>query len=263
MSVEHPLTAEAVDVAIGGKPIVDGADVAAPAGRIVAIVGPNGAGKSTLARAVCGVQKLSGGSVRWGERPIGDISGRELALMRAFVPQRPLVPPGVTVREAVAIGRSVHMKPWQRQRAEDRDAISASMERAGVERFADRELITLSGGELQRVQIAVALAQDAPTLVADEPTSALDLGATAAVARLMRGLADDGLAVLLVLHDLSLASAIADEVVVMSGGRTVAAGTPRETLTRETLEHVWGVDASLEFSDNEHSALHVNWLGEA
>jgi iron complex transport system ATP-binding protein len=176
------------------------------------------------------------------------------------VPQRALVPPGVTVREAVTIGRSVHIRPWQRVGAKDRAAIDESMSRAGVTDFADRQLTTLSGGELQRVQIAVALAQEAPVLIADEPTSALDLGATVTIAKLLRGLADDGFAVLLVVHDLSLAAAIADEVVVMSHGRTVATGPPRETLTRQRLEEVWGVAASLEVSDDERTALHVNWL---
>ena len=98
------------------------------------------------------------------------------------------------------------------------------MERAGVTRFAERALTTLSGGELQRVQIAIGLAQEAPVLIADEPTSQLDLGATIGVAGLLRELVDDGLGVLLVVHDLALAAAVADRVVVVHDGRTVAAG---------------------------------------
>src|SRR3954471_11151433 len=105
------------------------------------------------------------------------------------------------------------------------------MERAGATHYADRELVTLSGGELQRVQIAIGLAQEAPVLMADEPTSALDLGATSAMAQLLRGLADDGLAVVLVVHDLALAAAVADEVVVMSRGVSAAAGAPHDMLT--------------------------------
>lgn len=254
------LRASGVSVELGGKTIVDEANVRVDFGCLVAIVGPNGAGKSTLVRAIAGIQQQTSGDVRCGDRQVCEMSGRELALTRAFVPQRALVPTGVRVREAVAIGRSVHVKPWQRPGNDDRAAIDIALERTGVSRLADRALSTLSGGELQRVQIAVALAQDATLIIADEPTSHLDLGATVAIAKLLRGLADDGLAVLMVVHDLSLAAAIADEVVVMSDGRTVAAGSPFTTLSRELLAEIWGVEASLESTDDECTALQVAWL---
>lgn len=254
------LSASGVSVVIQGKQIVANADLSLERGRLLAIVGPNGAGKSTLVRAIAGIMKLSSGDVRWNGRPVAELRGRELALTRAFVPQRALVPPGVTVEEAVAIGHSVHVRPWRRLGPEGRSAVERALTRAGVEQFAGRLLTTLSGGELQRVQVAVALAQAAPVLIADEPTSALDLGATVEVARLLRGLADEGLAVLLVVHDLALAAAIADEVIVMSGGRTVAGGPPLETMTPQRLSEVWGVEASLEVFGQEQTALRVSWL---
>jgi len=254
------LEARDVRVTIGDKTILHSADLTLEAGRLVAVVGPNGAGKSTLARAVAGMQKTAAGAIRWMGDDLRTLRGRKLALRRAFVPQRSRVPDGVTVAEAVAIGRSPHLKPLQRPTRRDGGAVNSAIERAGVAAFADRKLTTLSGGELQRVQIAVALAQEAPVLIADEPTSHLDLGATVAVARLLRGLAEDGLAVMLVAHDLSLAAAVADSVVVMSEGRTVAAGEPLETLSHERLAEVWGVDAAVRASGH-HTALHVAWLG--
>jgi iron complex transport system ATP-binding protein len=256
------LTVKGAEVSIHGTTIIEHADLELQLGKLVAIVGPNGAGKSTLVRAVSGIQKLAAGEVLWNDRPVEELKGRELALTRAFVPQRALVPPGVTVREAVTIGHSVHVRPWQRLGGGGRAAIDAAIERAGVEEFSGRLLTTLSGGEMQRVQVAVALAQDAPVLIADEPTSALDLGATVKIARLLRGLADEGLAVLLVVHDLSLAAAVADQVVVMSDGRTVASGAPLEAITRQRLAEVWGVEASLETYEGDHTALRVGWLGE-
>ena len=132
------------------------------------------------------------------------------------------------------------------------------MARAGVG-FADRKLTTLSGGELQRVQLAIALAQDAPALIADEPTSSLDLGATSAIARLLRGLADDGLAVVLVVHDLALAAAVADEVVVVSGGRTVAAGPPATCSPRRCCPSL--ARRRRPRQRDGRTALHVDWLG--
>lgn len=254
------LSATGVQVKIGDKQIIHHADLKLEAGKLVALVGPNGAGKSTLARTIAGIQSISAGEVRWFDKDVAAMKGRELALTRAFVPQRALVPAGVTVRDAVTIGRSVHIRPWQRPGAADRDAIEQAMARTGVSVLSERNLTTLSGGEMQRVQIAVALAQNAPVLMADEPTSHLDLGATVSIAKLLRGLADEGYAVLLVVHDLSLAAAVSDEVVVMSDGRSVASGEPLKTLTREQLSEVWGVSASLEVSGDERTALHVAWL---
>jgi iron complex transport system ATP-binding protein len=254
------LEARGVEVEIGGTQILRGADLRVDAGDLVAIVGPNGAGKSTLVRAVSGLQSPSAGTVLWSDRGLGEMRGRDLARVRAFVPQRMPVPTGVTVREAVTIGRSSHLRPLHRLTGEDRGAIEGAMERARVTRFAERALTTLSGGELQRVQIAIGLAQEAPLLIADEPTSQLDLGATVGVATLLRELVDDGgLTVLLVVHDLALAAAVADTAVIISDGRTVAAGRPAEVLSSERLAEVWGADARLSENDGR-TALHVAWI---
>jgi iron complex transport system ATP-binding protein len=258
---EEPFALEAYEVAVefGGKQILRGADLQLRAGQLLAVVGPNGAGKSTLIRAVCGLQRASGGLVAWWGREVGALRGRELARLRAFVPQRMPVPAGVTVREAVTIGRSSHLRMLGRMTGRDRAAIEAAIERTAVGRFAERELTTLSGGELQRVQIAIGLAQETPVLVADEPTSQLDLGASVEIAALLRGLVDEGLTVLVVVHDLALAAAVADEVVVVSEGRTVAAGSPA-VLTPDLLGSVWGADAELT-EQGGRTALHVAWLG--
>jgi ABC-type cobalamin/Fe3+-siderophores transport system ATPase subunit len=256
------LEARDVRVTIGGTPILHGADIAVAQGELVAVVGPNGAGKSTLARATAGIQKMAGGEVLWDGQDVGKLRGRALARLRAFVPQRPRVPAGLTVLDAVRIGRSAHVGPLQRPTAADRAAADRAIERAGVGRFSDRMLTTLSGGELQRVQIAVGLAQEAPVLMADEPTSHLDLGATVSVARLLRRLADEGLGVFLVVHDLALAAAVSDRVVVMSKGRTVASGPAESVLVQERLADVWDVDASIDAGTQGQTALRVSWLGD-
>lgn len=248
-------------VQLGGREIVAAADLVLRPGRLVAVVGPNGAGKSTIVRAAAGLLKPAAGTVRWGGTELRQVRPKQLAKLRAFVPQRPEVPQGITVREAVLIGRSSQIGALRRPGAADRAAVDASLGRADAGQFADRQLTTLSGGELQRVQLAVGLAQGAPALIADEPTSALDLGATATMARLLRGLANDGLGVILVVHDLALATAIADEVVVVDAGRTVATGPPDAVLTPERLRTTWRVDASLGTDDDGRTALHVGWLG--
>jgi iron complex transport system ATP-binding protein len=260
MTAVVQLEARGVEVEVGGTPILRGADLRVGQGELAAIVGPNGAGKSTLVRAVSGLQGISAGSVSWCGREVGEMRGRELARVRAFVPQRMPVPAGVSVREAVTIGRSSHLRPLRRLTAADRDGIERAMERARISRFAERPLTTLSGGELQRVQIAVGLAQEAPVLIADEPTSQLDLGATIGVATLLRELADEGLTILLVVHDLALAAAVADTATIVSKGRTVAAGPPGEVLTVERLADIWDADALLVAEHDGRTALHVAWL---
>jgi len=260
---EPALDARDVYVRLGGAPILHGASLRVDRGQLVALVGPNGAGKSTFARAAAGILRPARGEVRCMGHDVRRTRGRRLARLRAFVPQRPRVPEGITVAEAVRIGRSPHLRPLARATRRDRDAVERALERTGTARFAHRRLTTLSGGELQRVQIAIALAQEAPLLLADEPTSQLDLGATVSVARLLRNLAEEGLAVLLVVHDLALAAALADEVVVMSDGRTVASGEPREVLAPDRLREVWKVEARLDADEAGHTALRVDWLGAA
>ncbi|MEV4423444.1 ABC transporter ATP-binding protein [Patulibacter sp. NPDC049589] len=207
-AAEPLLTVRDLRVRLGGQEIVQSADLQLRPGTLVAVVGPNGAGKSTIVRAAAGLLKPAGGSIEWGGTEIRRVGPKRLARLRAFVPQRPEVPQGITVREAALIGRSSQIGVLSRPGAADRAAAMASLERADAAEFADRQLSTLSGGELQRVQLAVGLAQGAPALIADEPTSALDLGATATIARLLRRLADEGLGIILVVHDLALGSVL-------------------------------------------------------
>lgn len=256
------LDASAVRVSIRGKQILHGADISVGSGEVVALLGPNGAGKSTFARALAGLQPFSAGDVRWDGKPVGKLKAKQLARLRAFVPQRAPVPAGVTVREAVAIGRAPHLGMLDRPTRHDHAIVERALERVGVAGFADRMLPTLSGGELQRVRVAIALAQDSPCIVLDEPTASLDLGAAAVIGQMLRRMAADGLAVLVVLHDLALAAAVADRVVVMHQGRTVARGAPLEVLTPATLADIWHVDAELSASD-EGTAFAVNWLSSS
>jgi iron complex transport system ATP-binding protein len=251
--------ARGVGVTIGGTRILRDADLTLMPGELLAIVGPNGAGKSTFARTICGLQKPTSGAVKWSGRDLSGLKGRDLAKLRAFVPQRAQVPNGVTVADAVRIGRSAHLKPLQGFATEDHEAISKALRHARMEGFEDRLLSTLSGGEMQRVQVAVGLAQGTPALIADEPTAQLDLGATAAVSKMLRRLVTEGLGVLLIVHDLALAAAVADRLIVMSEGTTSATGVPEEVLSSQLIAEVWGVEAELVRHEGR-SGLHVEWL---
>lgn len=205
-----------------------------------AVLGPNGSGKTTLVRVALGaVTPLAGSAVVDG-RPASSWPRRDLARLVGVVPQREdnLFPQ--RVRETVLLGRYAHLSVWGRERAEDRAAVDRALAACDVAHLADRWLWTLSGGEYQRVRVARALAQEPKLLVLDEPSMSLDLQHEMELFELVRSLVErQGLGVLMITHDLNLAARFADSVLLLEGGRPVAAGTPAEVLTQETVTTVF------------------------
>jgi iron complex transport system ATP-binding protein len=216
-----------------------GVALEASRGRLTAVVGPNGSGKSTLVRALIGRVRLGGGRVLVNDSPITDRIG--FAKRVAVVTQREELAFPLSVEEYVALGRFPHLGGWRGAGAVDRAAVARAMERAGVEAFArdQRTLTELSGGEWQRVRLARALAQEGEALVLDEPTTFLDVAHEMAVFELLHQLAADGLAVLLVSHQLNLVARFADEIVLLAGGRVAAAGSPDDVMQAAVLERVY------------------------
>ncbi len=222
-------------VSLGGVEILSGVDLAVAAGEWVTVIGPNGAGKSTLLRAVGG-RLAHRGSVSVNGTHVSALSRRALARTVAVVAQSPVVPPGMTVIDYVLLGRTPYISPLGRESARDLAVVDGVLERLELTAFTGRLLATLSGGERQRVFLARALAQEAPLLLLDEPTSSLDIGHQQDVLDLVDDLRRDrNLTVLATMHDLSVAGEYADRLVLMAGGRVVAAGPPAEVLTEELL----------------------------
>lgn len=233
------LQASAVTVRAGGRDIVRGVSIEVRAGEIVGLVGPNGAGKSTLLRALAGARHASG-DVRLLGTPIETVGRRERARLVAVVEQLPEAPPAITVRELVALGRFPHLGLLRRPSAHDREVADEAMRRAGCDAFADRLLGTLSGGERRRAFIARALAQEACLLLLDEPSANLDAEAQATFFELLRALTGEGAGTLVVVHDLTTASASCDRLVLLHEGRILASGTPREVVTPEHVLAAYG-----------------------
>ncbi|MBF6170636.1 heme ABC transporter ATP-binding protein [Nocardia blacklockiae] len=217
--------------------VLDHVDLDVVAGQILALVGPNGAGKSTLLAALSGELEPATGTVELDERPLTHWSPVDMARRRAVLPQNHTVGFPFTAREVVAMGRA----PWARTDRQDDDesAIAAALAATDTEHLAARPFPALSGGERARVALARVLAQDTATLLLDEPTAALDLGHQEQVLRLARGRAEQGAAVVVVLHDLGIAAAYADRVAVLDAGRLAAAGPPRDILTTDLLSRVY------------------------
>ncbi len=229
--------ARGLTVCLGGRTVVDGVDLTVAAGEVLALVGPNGAGKSTLLAALAADLPTAGGEVCIDGRPADDWSAPELALRRAVLPQSAALSFPFTVAEVVRMGRA----PWAGTPAEDEDepAVAAAMAATEVARFSERPFSALSGGERARVALARVLAQRAPLLLLDEPTAALDLRHQELVLGICRERAAAGDAVVVVLHDLGLASAYADRAAVLHGGRIAAQGPPAEVFEAGPLSRIY------------------------
>ncbi|MEW6220196.1 MAG: ABC transporter ATP-binding protein [Thermodesulfobacteriota bacterium] len=233
----------------GGSAILEGISLAVAAGEILLITGPNGAGKTTLVRIMAGTLPASAGEVRLLGRPLARIRRRERARTLALVPQVLPAELPFTVRELVQMGRTPHQGLLALPSAADWHAAEAAMAAAEVSHLAARRLDRLSGGERQRVFVARALCQEPRILLLDEPVASLDLGHQLRLLDLLDRLRRDrGLTVVMVGHDLNLASLYADRLLLLAGGRTVALGPPAEVLTAQRLADVYGCTLRVEAS---------------
>ena len=214
-------------------------DLAIPEGALYAVIGPNGCGKTTLLRLLLGALRPDAGTVRFAGRDVGDWPRRELARRIGVVPQEEELVFPMAVRELVAMGRYPHLGPWRSEGPADREAIARALETCDVAGLAGRPFDTLSGGERQRVRVARALAQEPATLVLDEPTASLDIAHEMGIFELLRGLADQGVTVVLVTHNLNVAARFADRLLLLDRGRTAAQGTPDQVLRGDTLRTVY------------------------
>ncbi|WP_295163093.1 ABC transporter ATP-binding protein [Selenomonas sp. F0473] len=237
------VTARDLYVRIAGKEILHGLNVSVAAGRRTAIVGPNGAGKTTLLRALAGLNAHYTGEILLDGKELGRYSEKELARVRAILPQERGTAHGLTVEQLVSYGRFSHRGIFQaRDGADDRAAVAWAMETARVDAFAQREVHTLSGGERQRVYLAMALSQRPRLLLLDEPTTYLDVAHQLRVMEIITRLnKDSSITVLMVLHDMAHAMQYADDIVLMRHGEIVATGTPADVLTEERIAAVFGV----------------------
>ena len=209
-------------------------------GRMTAIVGPNGSGKSTLVRVLLGRQPLVSGRVLLDDRDLRTLSRTDVARRVAVVTQREELAFPPPVREYLALGRFPHRGARRAGAAADRDAMERAVALAAVRPLLDRTVDTLSGGEWQRVRIARALVQGGDALVLDEPTTYLDIAHEMEAFELLAQLAHDGMAVLLVSHQLNLVARFAQHLVLLHGGRVAASGTPDDVMRGEVLERVYG-----------------------
>ena len=218
---------------------LDGVSLDVPAGSLYAVLGPNGSGKSTLMKALLGLAPVSSGRITLDGRPAAHWSRRHLARAVGAVAQAESIAFPLSTRELVAMGRYPYLGPLEGEHEADRRAVARALEACDVAELAERDVTTLSGGELQRARIARALAQEPRALVLDEPTSSLDIRHEMAILELLRGAATAGMTVLLITHGLDVAAQFADRMLLLSHGKAAAEGTPAEVMREEVLQAVY------------------------
>ncbi|MEG3630801.1 ABC transporter ATP-binding protein [Streptomyces poriticola] len=234
-----------VRVGYGGRTVIDGLDVTIPPRVITTIIGPNGCGKSTLLRTLSRLLRPARGTVVLDGQDMARLRTRDVARKLGLLPQAPVAPEGLTVADLVARGRHPHQS-WLRQwSSDDAAVVQRALAMTGVPDLADRPVDSLSGGQRQRVWISMTLAQGTDLLLLDEPTTYLDLAHAIDVLDLVDDLHESGCTVVMVLHDLNLATRYSDNLVVMKDGSILAQGHPRDVITAELLHDAFGLQAKV------------------
>ena len=222
-------------------PIISDISLTIPSGCLFGILGPNGAGKTTLFKALSKVLNPWGGRICYRDRDIMKLARREFARQVSVVPQFHGVLPPYTVEQFVRLGRYPHVKRFAALHADDYEIVAETLALLDIARYAAKKITTLSGGEMQRVFLAQALVQKPALILMDEPTSHLDITHQIKILDLVKSLSEkQGLTVVIILHDLNLASAYCDHIALMKDGKIFAKGPPAEVLTGEHIEEMYG-----------------------
>jgi iron complex transport system ATP-binding protein len=236
------LTIQSLCARYGERRVLDGISLQLNCGEVLAVIGPNGVGKSTLIRTISGVLHPCGGRIAIDGKDLARLSHSDRARRLAVVPQATQLPEAYTVYQTVLLGRTAYMNWFGKAAPKDHEQVLQALNKTNTLDLAERMVGQLSGGERQRVLLARAIAQGAPYLLLDEPTTFLDLQHQSGLLNLVRRLSKDkNLGVLMVLHDLNLASLYADRVAILTDGKITAQGSPAQVLTEDRLTSIYRV----------------------
>jgi iron complex transport system ATP-binding protein len=225
----------------GDHPVLRGVSLSLAAGEVVALLGPNGSGKSTLLRCLLG-HFPAAGDVAWNDRPLATWGRRDLARHLAYLPQAPTWEPGQSVRDALAVGRAPYWGAFGIESPRDAAVVADAARALDLADLLDRPMGELSGGQRQRALLGRCLVQEPRAMLLDEPNTYLDLRHQVELARLLRRLAADrGIGVLMASHDLNLAAAHADRLVLLDAGTVAADGPVGDVLRTDLLARVYGL----------------------
>ncbi|MBB4145160.1 ABC transporter ATP-binding protein [Rhizobium rhizoryzae] len=237
---------QGVSFSVTGRTILQPLDLDLAAGKTIGLIGHNGSGKSTLVRLLARQIRPSTGHILFDGRRLETWSNREFARHLAYLPQQTPVPAGTSVRELVKFGRYPWHGPLGAFGRLDEEKVEEALDLTQTTTLAERSVETLSGGEQQRAWIAALIAQDTKCLLLDEPISALDIAHQIAVLDLVQTLTRvRGLSIVMVLHDINMASRYCDEIIALREGSLIARGSPREVMTPDNLKRIYGVNFTI------------------
>jgi len=254
---EIALEARGVGFSYYDEPVLHEIDLQLRRGELVGLIGPNGSGKTTLLRVLSGLLRPRQGSVRLDGKELTRFSRRQIAQHIAVVPQGLSTPFIFTAWEMVMLGRTPYVRPLVGASSRDREVAEEKMALTGTAELASRPFNELSGGEQQRVIVAMALAQEPEILLLDEPTVHLDINHQVELLELIKSLnREQGLTVLTIIHDLNLAALYFDRLLLLNGGRIVANGRPGEVLREERIRQVFQANVQVQ-EHPTHPAPHI------
>lgn len=242
-----------------GAPVLKEIDLQIQGGKFYGLIGGNGSGKSTLLELLMATLSPCSGSISYQGKPLSSFSRRELATRLALVPQHFSMDFEYLVEEVVLMGRHPHIPRFATPGLHDLETVHDAMDTMDILHLKERPVSALSGGELQRVVMARAMAQETEVLILDEATSNLDIQHTIAIMQVMRNrVLDGGLTIVAAIHDLNLAAAFCDECLVLKGGQLYANGPVHEIFTHDLLHEVFAVEARVK-PDRQNGSPHIQF----
>lgn len=240
--------------------IIDSLNVAIPKGKLTMIIGTNGCGKSTLLKSIARIIHPKKGHIKIDGRTIKQHAFKELAKKMAVLPQSPVVPSGLLVKELVAYGRFPYLSPMGGLTCHDIEMVDWALQVTNMSEFSERSVDSLSGGQRQRVWIAMALAQETEIIVLDEPTTYLDMAHQLEILSLLKKLNEEqGRTIIVVLHELNNATKFADYIIGMKKGEIVFEGKPLEVVNEENLFKLYGIHATLQLDESGQYPICVDF----
>ena len=250
------LQVEKLQIGYGSRCVLKEASFSIGKGEIVGIIGCNGAGKSTLLKTIRGLLPKQGGRISYLGKPLEAYQDKELATKIAYLQQHVELGFGYTGKDIVMAGRYPYMKWWERESEADEKLALACMAYTGTADLADRPINEVSGGQKQRILIAKVLAQQTPIIFLDEPTTGLDMVYQEEIFRFAKALAGQGKTVLMVVHELNLASKYCSRILLLGEGTLLADGAPQAVFTEELLSRAYKADICVERDEVNHN-LHI------
>jgi iron complex transport system ATP-binding protein len=249
--MEKAIVSKNLFVSYNGTPVLKKISLSISGGEFISILGPNGSGKTTLIKALTGIIKDIQGEVLLFGNPVRSYRRREFARFVSFLPQDPPVSLPFLVRDIVLMGRFPYIKRFEMERSHDIEAAEYAMQLMGIQHLAKRHLMELSGGEVKRVFIAQAVAQESSILFLDEPTANLDINYQVEIFKLLKKFNEEmKKTIVLITHDINHAARFAQRIVLLKEGTIYKKGSPEEVVNIEVLKSVFNTDVNIEY-DNE------------